>query len=920
MPQRLPNRIRDRIERHVDGLLRGLDLPRERVDEARVDFVEHLEFETAARIARGADPEEALEAALERFGRAREVRARLASWASAVPPRAGHAPRHATAADNGDGGVLDAVMAFAGDLRRDALFALRGFAREPGFAATVALTIALGVTATTTMFSIVDGVLIRGLGYPDPDRLVAVWPTFWFSNSNFSLLERDLLESGSETFAAIAGYSPRSVHHRTDEGTRSIPALRTTARFLDVLGPVMTAGRTFDADANQPGKDKVVVVAHGFWEQELGGNPAVVGRTIHLDGSEHTVLGVLAPGYDLIAHDAQMVLPKLFDPEHVRYRSAEMKALARLAPGATIQQADAELQAILAGWKERFDVDEDFGADFAVVPFRDFIVGDVRSTLILLFCSVTLILLIASANVVNLLLTRGIGRRREIAVRLALGARPGRVARQLLTESTLLALLGGAAGLAGSVFAVKGVVALLPEGTPRLEAIQIDARVAAFALTVALLTGWAVSIAPALRLGRMKLGGGLAAGGRGSTGRDLGRRLLVAAEIAMAVMLLIGSGLLIKSFWHLSQTDPGIRAEGLVTFYVGAERGRLQSFADARAFHALVHEHIAALPGVEGVSTISQAPYNLDGGVVGCRAYDADDPEADNENRCRWRTVGGGYFELTETRLLEGRVFGPGDAEGAEPVAVISAAAARQLFPGGALGALIATGFEGAVPEGLPWARVVGVVADVRFLGLAAESPLLVYRPSDQVGAIMEEFGFYGDEYVVRARAGAASLEAVRRAVRDADTAGLVAGYRPMRELIASSVSDRRAVLILMSAFAAAAFLLGTIGIYGITAHGVRSRSRELSIRIALGASAARVSSQVLAGGALVALGGATAGLLVALGLARFIDSFLYEVESNDPWVVASAVALALAVSVTATWLPALRAASADPRKALAAE
>lgn len=921
MRRALTHEMRQRIEGYVDELLRDLEIPDDYIADGRADFILHLETETRAQIERGLRPEEALEKALEQFGDAKRIRAQLRSWARSARPRSVHALGRGTALAEPHSPIAS-IAGWIEDLLQDVRFAARSIRLQRSFTATVVMTIAIGIAATTTIFSVVDGILLRPLPYPEPDRIMAIWPTFWFSNAIFEIFEQDLLGTESSAFSAVAGYSPRNAWFGDeDEGTRSIKGIRVTAGFFEVLGPRMELGRTFEPDANELGNEKVVVVANRFWQSEFGGDRSIVGQTITLEGEEHVVIGVLAPDYDLLRADTDVVLPKVFDRDHVRFRSAEMKVLGRWQPGTTIPPAQAGLQSIIAAWKERYGAGDDFGADFTVVSLRESVVGAVRPTLLLLFGSVGLILLIASSNVVNLLLTRGIARQREISVRLALGAKGSRIVRQLVTESTVLALLGGAIGLMGSALAVRGVVALLPHDTPRLDAIEVDARVAGFALALALVTGWLVSIVPALRLAAVRLRDSLASGGRGATGRSYVRRAIVAAEVGLAVMLLIGAGLLVKSFWHLSRVDAGIRTEGLVTFYVGAERGRLTSHAEAEVFHRSVLERIEALPGVARASTISQAPYNQDGGVVGCRRFEDAAPEADNENQCRWRSVGPNYFAVAETSLVAGRVFRHDDTEGSAPVAIISSSAARALFPAGdGIGGRVATGFESTVEDGLPWATVIGIAADVRFLGLAEQAPLLVYRPAAQTGAIADRFGFYGREYMVRGEPDAAALTTVREAVRAAAPDGVVSGYAMMQQLVANSVSDRRAILILMSTFTAAAVFLATIGIYGITAHGVRARSRELSIRVALGASDTDITTEVLAGGFKVASAGALAGLAAALIVARWIDSFLYEVAGTDPWVVVSAPVMVLAVSVAATWLPARRAAAADPVGALGTE
>lgn len=505
-------------------------------------------------------------------------------------------------------------------------------------------------------------------------------------------------------------------------------------------------------------------------------------------------------------------------------------------------------------------------------------------------------------------------------MRLALGATAGRIARQLLAESTLLGVLGSVVGLAVAIVGVNGVRSLLPPATPRLEAVGVDAAVLAFCGLLALVTGWAVGLLPSLQSVRADLRFALGGDARGGTGGRTRRRVqagLLTAEIGLAVLLLASAGLLTKSFWRLNRLDPGFRAEGLAKLYVRPSPGRANSLEEADQYFRLIDERLEAIPGVVKAAGISQAPVTGDGGVVGYYAADRPPEEGESTPRVRWRAATPDYFEAAAIPLVAGRIFTDADADGTEPVAILSRMAANELFPGrDPLGERVVTGFEPGQPV-----TVVGVAGDVRLLGPAEASLPMVYRPYRQIRTVLENFGFSGREFVLRTEVASAGLSTpVRESVRALDRYALVSGYEPISEAIAETLSGRRTTLILLSLFAAGALALGGIGVYGVTGYLVRQRRREIGVRVAVGASSGRVIAEVLTGVLKVAGVGAALGVAAALALSGVLRRFLVEIAAVDPWVLGLAVAVALALAAFAGLVPARTAGRTDPIEVLSGD
>ncbi|NKB86736.1 MAG: FtsX-like permease family protein [Acidobacteria bacterium] len=798
-------------------------------------------------------------------------------------------------------------------LLQDVRFGLRSLRKSPSFAAIALLTTALGIGATTTIFSLVDGVLLKPLPYREPDRLVTIWPAQYFSSALF-----DRIEPALDAYDSVAAYGLGwEFNWLADDGAQRLRGPRTTAGFFDVLDVPMTLGRGFGDGDDAPGSRNIVVTER-FWRERLGSRPDIIGDTLRLDGEEHTIIGVGGPALSAFHPNADVVMPWILDSASATYNSQDMKLIGRLRAGATTEAAVSELETFIDGLRVEFELSDDYGQGATVVPLRDFLVGDSRPMLLLLFGAVGLTLLIASANVANLLLARALSRQREIAVRVALGARGGRLARQVLTESTLLAALSAIPGLALAYFALQFVVSLLPADTPRLADVSIDTTAMLFSVGVALATGWIVGVIPAVQAARSDVRDALSAGGRSgsdSAGRQRLRRTVVLAEVALAVTLVAGAGLLVKSFLRVTQVDPGFQPEGLVTFSLDPARETLGSAAEGRDYYRRMHERLRAVPGVSDVSSVWKLAFTEDGGINGLWEHGHMPAPDEPMELVRWRPVTDSHFGTTGMRLQLGRAFDERDI-GADPVGVISQATADALFAGrDPIGQSIVTTMERETPV-----RVVGVVEDLKLAGLDEASPAVVYRPYSQLDEVIDFFDFPQTRWVVvrtQAGSGAATAASLRSAVADEDPTALYADFVTMPAAISNSLAARRATMMLLALFAISAIALGAVGIYGVMAYAVRQRAKDIGIRVALGATRDRVVREVIVDAVKVAAGGVLLGLALTYAAASSVQQFLFEVDTLDPAILAAAAAAAIAIAVTASIVPAWRAAQVDPATAL---
>jgi predicted permease len=788
-----------------------------------------------------------------------------------------------------------------GDLK----FAYRQLRKHPAFTAAAILTLALGIGATTAMFTVVNGILLKPLPYDDAGQLVQVWESPGPGReNNVSLGVFADWAQGATRFEALAATSNVALNLTGVGEPERVDGVAITAKGLQVLRARPLLGRLFTAAEHEPGRGQVVVLTERLWRRRFASDPDVLGRAVSLSGEPFTVIGVLPRSF-LPSDRPEFVIPFAIDPERREVRTNHfLEVVGRLRPGVTLEQGRTDLERAALPFKaQRPAYKREWGA--AIVPLHQQLTGRVRPALLTLLGAVGLVLLIACANVANLQLARAAARQREIAVRMALGASRKRVVRQLLTESLLLALAGGGLGVAAAVAGVGLLRRWAPETLPRLQQIGVDWQVLAFALAVTIATGVAFGLAPALPASRPDLNRALNELGRGGiSGRSRTRELLIVSEMAVALVLLVGAGLLLNSFVRLASVSPGFDPSGVLTFQLALPDGRYPDSGRRTAMFGGVLERIAGLPGVTDVGVTASLP--LSGGpsdtfmtIAGRQDQPAEGYDFD------YTFVSPGYFRALAVPLLRGRLIERADDTATSPrVAVVSEGLARAFFAGeDPLGRHL-------VHNGKEW-EIVGIVGDVQMRALGGRVPPLVYLP----------FTFSPNlkgTIVVRASVSPASLaEPVRRAVLALDAEQPLANVRSLSEIVSRSLTQRRLVLRLLSGFALSALLLAALGLYGVMAYAVTQRTREIGIRSALGARREDVLAMVVGQGVSLAGAGAGLGIAGALALTRVLTGQLYGVEATDPATFAGVTVLLLLVAVVAAWFPAHRASRIDPMTAL---
>jgi predicted permease len=807
------------------------------------------------------------------------------------------------------------MSGFARDLR----YAFHRLARNPGFSLIVVLTVALGIGATTAIFSIVQSVLLRPLPYAQPAQLVTSfhkYPSLDLEAGFAAPTFRDV-QRRTHIFESFAVMTGGGVNLTRDGRAERLDGVRATADYFRVLGVRAQLGRTFVQGDDQPGHEKIVVLSDGLWRSRFGGRRDILGTTLTLDGEPFEVVGVAPAGFrDFFTRNAQLWSPLAFKPEQLgddRRTSEYLQFVGRMRPGMSLDQATRDMRAL--GEQLKRDYRDTYPPDWSLETRSLSEQGRrlLRPALLVLLGAVGLVLLIACFNLANLLLARATGRTRELAIRTAIGATRGRLVRQLLTESLVLSTIGGLLGIAIAFWTVRGIIAWNPSNLPWLEDVSLDARVLLFALVLSVLTGIFFGTLPALYASRADLHSGLREGGRtGAEGRSgqRVRRALVVAELALALMLLVGAGLLIRSFDRLMQVSPGFNPNRVITFNIALPETRYKNDAEKTAFWDAVRPRLAAVPGVAAVGATSTLPFSGDWSTGSFRVEGYQPPRGQPQPWGDIRAVSPDFHKAMGIKLLKGRYLTEDDKEGSRRVAVVDDEMVRRYWRNqDPIGKRLTFGDPDRPP--VQWIDVVGVVEHTAHEGLDAERRVQLYGTYSQVGVGSMAF-------VVRGQGDPTALvNDLRTAVFSVDRGVPIFGIETMDRLMESAVGQRRLSMVLLGTFAGLALLLAALGIYGVISFDVTRRTQELGVRMALGAGRRSVLNLVLSQGVRIAAIGLVLGLVGAVVGARLIESQLFGIHAIDPLTFVGVAALLGLVAVVATLLPAFRATRVDPIEAL---
>jgi predicted permease len=802
-------------------------------------------------------------------------------------------------------------------------FSVRALLKRPTFSIITVIVLALGIGANTAIFSVVNAVLLRALPFDHPDQLVQIWhvpPAKSFPGiKKFSLSPANYLDWQAQNHSleqtAIYGFGTATL---TGSGEpQSVPGTRVSPEFFHVLRAKPKMGRTFSPEDGKDGAPKTVVLSESFWRTNFGGTPNIIGQVLHLDGEPHTVIGIMPAKFVFPPFNPppQMWTPLQWTPKEAAVRgNHNYLAIGRLKDGVSLQQAQSDLSTIAARLEKDYPADT-AGWGALVVPLREELVGDVRPALLILLGAVAFVLLIACANVANLVLATTLARRKELAIRAALGASRWDLIRQVILETMILALSGGALGLIFAHFGVKLITNFLSDAMPRTSEVHLDAPVLLFTFGISLLTGLLSGLLPAWRFAKgdvnEALKQGLGRGGTDSGGRT--RNTLVVAEVALSLMLLVGAGLMIRTFYHLQHTEIGVDPNNIFTTFVPLPKAKYDKGVQSRNFYNQALEKVRALPGVEAAAVIDSLP--LQGGSTQPIMIEgrpllqmADQPEVPVRN------ISPGYLKTMRIPIMRGRDFAESDAPGTTPVILISQSLAKEFFPNeDPIGKHMSLELADKYFE-LPMTprEIVGIVGDVKMDGLDSDrSMAAVYLPFEQMST-----GYM--TLIARTSGNPMSLtSAIANAVHSIDPSQTVVQTESMEDVVAESLAQRRFTMMLLVAFAGLALVLAGVGIYSVLSYAVRRRVREIGIRMALGAQVRDVVKMIVVDGMTPAVIGVAVGFAGALAMGRVLASVVYGVSSRDAATFASVSILLLTVAFLASMLPAYRAAQVEPVKTL---